>query len=303
MNVKYLFVFEHHIMIVTINKCRQLLIKIKAKSISTWTTSLYSRSSDPDDEGDDDSGNSRNIDFLKDLACLDILPSSIINLLNSLLVALITSLLVITITRERTNGSKSQQLLTGTHFFTYWTSNYLFDVLVVLVEFTAMIATIKAIDSSRSDTTRETSPLVSSSSLAYVFLLFYLAAFASCSLTYIWSFFFKSEMIGFVVLAILLGVSAFLDMIASFVQIFVQVDANDRNSGVFNLMLAFRYIFMILCPNVTVKRGLYYLKVRQSKYCIKAVNRILNGITVTQVLKQINVLTKFFILYLSKLYI
>ena len=84
-------------------------------------------------------------------------------------------------------------------------------------------------------------------------------------------------MIGFVVLVILLGVAAFLDMIAAFVQIFVQVDAKERSLSVFNLMNGLRYAFMVLCPNVTVKRGLYYLKIRQSKYCVKAINRILDG--------------------------
>lgn len=84
-------------------------------------------------------------------------------------------------------------------------------------------------------------------------------------------------MIGFIVLVIVLGVASFLDMLAAFIQLFVNFDAQERSLSVFNMMSAIRFGFMLICPNVTVKRGLYYLKIRQSKYCIKSVNRILNG--------------------------
>lgn len=252
------------------------LFRIKSKSISTWTTSIYTHSKGSDSGG---STTLTSADFLKDLACLDVLPSSIINLLNSLLIALVTSLTVITLARERTSGSKSQQLLTGgTHSVTYWLSNYAFDLAIILFEFGAVIATLKIVDLFRNDGTSETSPLASATNLPFLILLFVFVAFSSCALAYVWSFFFRSEMIAFVVLAILLGVTAFLDMIASFVQIFVQVDTIEKSWSIFHLMTAFRYVFMILCPNVTVKRGLYFLKIRQSKYCINAVNRILNGI-------------------------
>jgi hypothetical protein len=49
---------------------------------------------------------------------VDVLPVSILNMLNSLLVAFIMATLAIHVAKERLNGSKGLQLLTGTHFLT-----------------------------------------------------------------------------------------------------------------------------------------------------------------------------------------
>jgi hypothetical protein len=55
-------------------------------------------------------------EFIKYLACLDILPVSYFNMLNSIIIVIIMSVLVITIGRERISGSKTLQLLAGTRF-------------------------------------------------------------------------------------------------------------------------------------------------------------------------------------------
>lgn len=237
------------------------------RSITTYTSSLYTKYDKP----------TFNLNFLKDLACLDVLPSSVANILNSVLIGFLTSIMVIHVSRERINGSKSQQLLAGTRAYIYWVSNYLFDLVLFIFELTLMIVALKLVDLARQDPSNEIHPLTSSENIGYMFMLFYLSAFSSCALTYVWSFLFKSEMIGFVVLAIILGVSSFLDMIAAFIQLFVQLDVQQRSPFIFKVMSVIRYIFLALCPNVTVKRGLYFLKIRDNKYCIRSVNQILNG--------------------------
>ena len=71
-------------------------------------------------------------DFFQYLACVDVLPVSILNMLNSLVVSFIMSAIVLHVTKERLNGSKGLQLLTGCHPFTYWLSNYIFDMAICL---------------------------------------------------------------------------------------------------------------------------------------------------------------------------
>jgi hypothetical protein len=52
-------------------------------------------------------------DFLSFLPCLDTLPLSILNFINSIIVALIISIIVVHVGRERVNGSKGLQLMSG----------------------------------------------------------------------------------------------------------------------------------------------------------------------------------------------
>lgn len=58
--------------------------------------------------------------YLEVLACIDVLPLSLLDFLNAIIVALMISLMVIHVGRERTSGSKQLQFLSGTHYVTYW---------------------------------------------------------------------------------------------------------------------------------------------------------------------------------------
>jgi hypothetical protein len=42
-------------------------------------------------------------------------------------------------------------------------------------------------------------------------------------------------------------------------------------------MKILRYVFLLFFPNVTVKRGLYNMKIRQNTYCINSLNNILKS--------------------------
>ena len=215
--------------------------------------------------------------FVEYLACIDILPISLLNMLNSLIVSFMISGLVIHVTRERTNGSKLLQYLSGTHYITYWVSNYIFDLAICVFNFSTMIIAIKLVDLAKNDPSNETSPIAAESSIYNLYFLFLLSSFSCCTLAYIWSFLFKSDLISYITLAIILSVSSFLDMIWSFIQLFLNLDYETRNNDLSKSMVVLKYIFMSLFPNVTIKRGLYNLKIRQNDYCIKSLNNLLNS--------------------------
>jgi hypothetical protein len=139
-----------------------------------------------------------------------------------------------------------------------------------------MILTYKVIDAIRNDPQNETSPLSSSSTIGYVYLLFIICSFSCCAISYVWSFFFKSELVGFIVLAILLGVAAFLDMLFSFILLFTNVDTSAKDGLMYNMLNVLQFILLILFPNVAVKHGLYNLKIRKNSYCINSMNRVFN---------------------------
>ena len=206
-------------------------------------------------------------EFIKYLACLDILPASFFNMLTSMILVIIISLMVINIAGERLSGSKTLQLLTGTRSLTYWASNYFFDLTIIVFNFTSMVIVFKLVDVIRNDDANELRPIAASETIGYVYLLLLVSAFSCCSLAYIWSFFFKSELVGFIVLTILLGVAAFVDMLISFILLFINVDnTKTKDNTAFNVFTTLQMLIYIVFPNVTVKHGLYNLKIRKNTY-------------------------------------
>jgi len=65
-------------------------------------------------------------------------------------------------------------------------------------------------------------------------------------------------------------------MIASFVYLFVRLDNMGKATFGSELMNTVRYALAIFFPNVTLKRALYNLKIRDNDYCINSLNGILN---------------------------
>ena len=216
-------------------------------------------------------------DFLSVLGCLDTMPVTLLNFVNALIVALITSFLVMHVARERTNGSKQLQLMSGIHYTTYWIANYLFDLLIVLVNVSILVIILKIVDSSKSNATNyEIDAIAGNSTLGYIYILFLFSGFAWCTWAYIWSFHFSSDTIGFVVLLILLGFVAFLDMIFVFAELILIGSNNNKRNGLSNLITGFRFLLALIFPNVTVKRGFYDLKIRSNNYCIDQINDVLD---------------------------
>lgn len=151
-------------------------------------------------------------DFISNLACIDVLPVSILNLINSEIVALIISLIAIHVTKERGNGFKSLQFISSTHFSTYWISNYIFDLSICLINIGTIVITIKLVDVLKNDPTNEINPIVIDNAIFYVLLLFFVSSLSWAPLAYIFSLIFKSDVVCFVILFIILSVAAFIDV-------------------------------------------------------------------------------------------
>jgi len=125
-----------HSSAVAVNELSNLLLAYHTKSIRKTISTLNSPLASNDSLY---TGN----DFLEYLACIDVLPVSLLNMINSIIIAFIISALVISVSRERNSGSKSLQYLSRTHFITYWISNYLFDVCLCLFNLISRILYLK----------------------------------------------------------------------------------------------------------------------------------------------------------------
>jgi hypothetical protein len=138
-----------------------------------------------------------------------------------------------------------------------------------------MIIALKIINTVKNDPSSEIFPIASDGALGYIYFLLLVSMFSWCAYAYVWSFLFKSEIIGFVVLAIFLGFMAFIDIIWIFLQLLLIGDSSSSGAGKF--IEAIRYLFALLFPNVTMKRGFYDMKIRNNSYCISNVNLFLGG--------------------------
>ena len=215
--------------------------------------------------------------YLEYLACMDVLPTSLIDMLNSIIIAFIASATVIHVTRERENGSKLLQSLSGASATVYWLSNYVFDMAVCLFNIATILFAMKLIAIVRNDPTNELAPISTNVSLSYVALLLVASSFTWCTYAYILSFFFKSDILGFIISMIVLCVASFLDMIWSIIHLFLNLDTASQGNFFDKCVVALKYIFLIAFPNVTVKSGLYNIKIRLNDYCINSLNQILKS--------------------------
>lgn len=203
---------------VVLNELTNLMLKFYTnnlnKSITTYNAPFSLLSNDY--------ANSNN--FLQNLACIDVLPTSILNLMNAEIVALIISLLAIHVTRERQNGFKTLQFISSVHYSVYWLSNYVFDLLICFINLSSIVVALKIVDSVKKDPTNEVYSVMLNDSAYYVLLLFFVSSFSWPIVAYVSSFFFKSDIISFVILFIILSVAAFIDMLWSFLQFFINLE-------------------------------------------------------------------------------
>ena len=219
------------------------------------------------------------VTFFQTLSCLDILPLSLLNFLTCIILAIFISLFVAHVGRERINGSKHLQLLSGVHFSTYWIGNFIFDFIICFYTISGLVGVIKLVDAIRNEPLSETNPLANDGNLGYFFILLFFSSFTWLTYAYVMSHFYKSEIIGFIVLLIILALSAFVDMIWASLQLFIGLNIDDGNlKNSLNILMEFvRWLFAILFPNVTMRRGLFNLKVRRDAFCIDSVNTYFNG--------------------------
>ena len=167
------------------------------------------------------------------------------------------------------------QLLSGTHYSVYWFSNYLFDFCICFLQLVSMVIALKVVDTIKNDSTSETYPIASDDTLGYLLVLLILSSLSWCTLAYIWSFFFKQDIVGFIVLLIIMCVLSFAEVVFNFIELlFQQSNGSTTNPGAL-FIRSLRWILAILLPNILIKRGMYDLKIRKNNYCITGINKIL----------------------------
>ncbi|KAF1329508.1 Abc transporter a family member 1, partial [Globisporangium splendens] len=124
--------------------------------------------------------------------------------------------------RQAEHNAKHQQLVSGVSLSAFWLSNYIWDLMIYAVPFTAAIIMIKAFDIS-SMTGSSDCQACTSSTFPAVILLFFLFGLAICPFTYCMSYLFKDHassqtytiMINFIIGVVLLVTSFIMDIVDS----------------------------------------------------------------------------------------
>lgn len=199
------------------------------------------------------------------LNCAEIIPFTVVDSLNGVLIAFLISLNTIALTRERKSGSKSLQLLHGTHFTVYWLSNYIFDFLLYFFNIMCMLVTMKLV--SLTDHTGELYMILGVKPENFWYLLTFLvsASFSWSTFAYVWSFKFKSDILGFVVLFLVQCGAIFVDMI---MVVVITIFGYDTNNFWVKMAKFFRTLFSLTFPSIGLKRALFNLKIQNIPECI-----------------------------------
>ncbi len=220
---------------------------------------------------------SNSTSFLETLACIGLLPLSIIDIANGFIVAFMIGIMVMHLSRERLNGSKQLQYLSGVHYLTYWFSNYIFDTTIYIINISLIVFILKMVDLSKNDPNTEIYAIARTNDVGYIFVLLLFSCISWALIVYIWSFRFKSDIIGFVTLTGFLCLVAFIDECLTFLELIITTSNSNKQSGGSRIIRILRQILILIFPNVNVKRGVYYIKIRSNSYCIDSVNIFLDG--------------------------
>ena len=206
----------------------------------------------------------------KELGCIDSIPFSLIDFINSIIISFIICFTTIHLIRERRNGSKSLQLLSGTHFIVYWIANYLFDLVIFLFNIVTIVVSLKIVALSITDKANDTFLIAHDGMTLFNFFLFMLLTSLSWStLAYVWSNLFKSDTTGFLVLLLIFSYGTYLDTSTAFEKFLHPKDAVKVN--------IIRTVLAILFPNLAVKRALFNLKLQNLPICLALLNPVFNS--------------------------
>lgn len=215
----------------------------------------------------------------KILRCFEMPPFTILDIITSIIVAFILSLSTVNLIREKKNGSKSLQLMSGVHVLTYWFANYLFDILAFLFNICGMIAILKVLDFILNEKAYDITIIINDwTKLAYFCLLLVISSVSWATLSYIWSFFINSDIVGFFVLFIALSVAVLVDIVLVIIRQMIAMNNSSKGKkGNFKVFDTIRDILMLFFPNLAVKRGIYNLKIWKNDQCMQYYNTALGS--------------------------
>ena len=196
------------------------------------------------------------------LSCIDIPPFSLNNFFNGVIIAVFMSFFVAHVGRERINGSKHIQLLSGVHFVIYWIGNFIFDMIICLYTCIGLVVAFKIIDVILNNPMSETYPIAYGANLFYYFILLLFSSFGWLTYAYTVSHFFKTEIVGFIVLLLIMAMAVFLDTILCTLQMaLIAKPIGLKYTSILKL------VFTVLFPSITIKRGLFILKSKNYEAC------------------------------------
>ena len=196
------------------------------------------------------------------LLCFDTLLSHFINIFNGVIIAVFMSFFVAHVGRERINGSKHIQLLSGVHFVIYWIGNFIFDMIICLYTCIGLVVAFKIIDVILNNPMSETYPIAYGANLFYYFILLLFSSFGWLTYAYTVSHFFKTEIVGFIVLLLIMAMAVFLDTILCTLQMaLIAKPIGLKYTSILKL------VFTVLFPSITIKRGLFILKSKNYEAC------------------------------------
>lgn len=181
-------------------------------------------------------------------------------------------------TRERANGSKSLQLMSKTHSITYWLSNYLFDGLIHIFNILTILAIVYLCYSVLDVKSTDFGRLFTSPRTILHLGLFLLAIVASSlTLAYVTSHFFKSDILSFAIIFVVLMSAVMVDVVLAIAAILIKTAALSTSSGdpeQANELIGHFYridwarnLIAVVFPNVNVKQAVYNLKIQNWNNC------------------------------------
>ena len=215
--------------------------------------------------------------ILKYLSCIDVPPFSLNNFFNGVIIAVFMSFFVAHVGRERLNGSKHIQLLSGVHFITYWVANLIFDMIICLYTISGLVLALKIIDVIINNPASETYAIATSENLGCYFFLLLFSSISWLAYAYVVSHFFKSEIVGFIVLLLVQAIAVFLDTIWCLLLFIFFDDSVESNKTLQTVFKTLRWVFTFVFPSVTVKRGLFDLRIHSQTVCIDVNNQLFKG--------------------------
>ena len=189
----------------------------------------------------------------------------------------------------------------------YWTSNYLFDIALYFVNICTLCLCFKVVlflstshlhadsnnaQQSLNDMSNDFSVIASNNLIVFYFFVYMTLTCGSwATLAYLWSHLgFRSDIIAFVCLFMLMCMASFVDMVMVIVNFFLQIQqmtnqtfnrthSNQSSSESYwiDIINKWRDVLAFLWPNVAAKRALFNLKIQNLPQCRILLNTLLNS--------------------------
>lgn len=211
--------------------------------------------------------------ILSFLSCFEVFPVSLFPFLNGILASIFVSLFVFYSIDERRKKSKNLQLLTNLSRFSFFLSNFIFDLLLstLLVAILTLIVGVAARTNPKSDA--DFKVFQRAEPLTFFFVSFFLYVLASIPFAFSFSLRPRTSIIGLTNFFILNVVGNIFDAVISSFTVFSQNPTpNDGPSKSYRVVEVLRWILAICLPSVNLKHSVFNIQLHESVPCIRNFN-------------------------------